>query len=194
MAVEIIDKTITFFTEVYSKLIIKIVVSLIILLIGFIVGKIVGRLVYKILNELKINAFFQKTTGLKVNPDDIISKGVTYLIDFFVIIIAFDAIAFTPTLLYIFSGALVVIIVFTVIIGIKDIIPNVVAGMIIYRKGVILKDNEIEINGHKGRVDKVSLLETTIIKKNGDLLYLPNSAVLKFSILKKNIKEKNNKE
>lgn len=185
MASDFISKTIYFFTDIYSKLIIKLVVGVIIILIGFIIGKILGRLVYKVLNGIRINEFFRKATGIKASPDMIISKAITYLIDFFVIIIALDAVAFTPSFIYVLSGALIVIIIFSIILGIKDLIPNIVAGLVIFRKGIFRHGDNIEINGHKGKIDKITLIETIIKKKNNDIIYIPNSAVLKTSIIKK---------
>ena len=184
MAAEFLDRAIFFFTEIYSTVIIKIVVALIIILIGFIVGKIVGKIAYKLLNEINLNNFFHKATGLNFKPDLIISKGITYLIDFFVIIIAVDS-SFTPTLIYIISASIIVIIVFSIIIGIKDLIPNVIAGLSLYRKSNFNIGDRIEINNHKGMIDKITLIETIIKKKNGDLLYIPNTELIRVKVLKK---------
>lgn len=184
MTSQFIDNAIFFFTDIYSKIIIKLVVALIILLLGFIVGKIIGKLLFKLLNELNVNEFFKKTTGINAKPDIIISKAITYLFDFFIIIIAFDAIAFTPKLMYILSGAIIVILVFSIIIGIKDIIPNTIAGLVILKRKDFNQGDKIQINEHLGKIDKISLTETKIKKKNGDFIYIPNSEILKNVIRK----------
>lgn len=185
MQSELLDRTAYFFTEIYSKLIIKLLVAIIIIFIGFILGKVVGRLILKLLSEISINSFFKKATGINTRVDLIISKGITYIIDFFVIIIALDAIAFTPTLIYILSGALLITIMLSIIVGIKDFIPNIIAGIFLYRRNVIRHGDKIEISGHRGKVEKITLMETIIKKTNGDFLYIPNSAVTKNLMVKK---------
>lgn len=180
----IIDKSIVFFTEIYSKLIIKVVVAIIIILIGFIIGKIVGRLIYKILSEINVNSLFKRSTGINLKPDIIISNTVTYLIDFFSIIIALDAVALTPGLVYVISGAIIVIIIVSIIIGIKDIIPNAIAGFVMFRKKQFKNGDKIKINEHIGKIKKITLIETIIEKDNKDLVYIPNSALLNYQIYK----------
>jgi small conductance mechanosensitive channel len=194
MASEFLDNSIYVLKEIYSKLIIKVVVALIIILIGFLIGKILGRLLFRLLHEIKLNTYFSKATGINVKMDDILSKGLTYLIDFFVLIIAVDAVAFTPSLIYILSGAVIVIIIFSVLIGIKDIIPNIIAGLIIYKKGDFSQGDTIKIKEHTGIVDKITLLETIIIKKNNDRLYVPNSSLLSMDVLKKGKKKVDKKD
>jgi small-conductance mechanosensitive channel len=186
MAQELIDRAIFFLTDIYSKLIIKLVVAVIIILIGFIIGKFIGRIVFKILKELDINSYFRKATGLNISPDSIISKTITYLIDFFVIIVALDAIALTPSIIYVLSGAVIVIIVFSIIIGIKDIIPNIVAGLFLYRRKKFREGDKIQLNGHFGKIKRIDLTETIIEKKNKNLLYVPNSSFLKSEVTKLN--------
>jgi len=185
MRQEIIDRAVYFMTDIYSKIIIKIVVALIIILIGFVLARFIGRLVYKVLNELDINSYFRKATGINISPDSVIAKSIDYLLDFFIIIIALDAIAFTPGIIYILSAAVVTIILVSIIIGIKDLIPNVVAGLVLYKKKLYTVGDIVEISGHKGKIERIELLETIIKKKDKNVLYMPNSEFLKTNVLKR---------
>jgi small-conductance mechanosensitive channel len=186
MQTQFIDNIIFFFTDIYSKIIIKVVVALIIILFGFIIAKIIGKSLYKLFHELNINSIFKKATGLNTRIDHVLSLAVTYLIDFFVIIIALDAIALASSVIYIFSAAIIIIIIFSIIIGIKDIFPNIIAGIAIYRKDNLKPGDHIQIKNHKGRIEKITLTETIIKKKNKDYLYIPNSEIITNEIIKKN--------
>ena len=73
----------------------------------------------------------------------------------------------------------------SVFLGLRDFIPNFFAGWYIYRKDLIKEGKQVKINGVQGKVAKLSLLDTRIKTKKGDLIYIPNSVVIKSKIVQK---------
>ena len=53
------------------------------------------------------------------------------------------------------------------------------------RRELIKEGKQVKINGVSGKVVKLSLLDTRIKTKKGDLIYMPNSVVLKSKITQK---------
>ena len=88
------------------------------------------------------------------------------------------------------AGAVVMIIIATAL-GIKDFIPNMIAGIFIYRQGIIKENQRMIIKNVEGKVKKISIIETELETKNGDIILVPNSLIIKSTVIVK--KGKNEK-
>jgi len=67
----------------------------------------------------------------------------------------------------------------TLIVGLKDVIPNFIGWIYLQRKGMITAGKHIAIKEIAGEVEHVGYLETEIRTDKDDLLYVPNSLFLK---------------
>ncbi|MEM3126960.1 MAG: mechanosensitive ion channel, partial [Candidatus Woesearchaeota archaeon] len=157
-----------------------------IVLVGFILGKIISRLIEKLTDTLKIDSFFEKV-GIKISISGAIGQLFAYFIYFVSIILAFDRLGLASTMIYFLATAALVIIVFSTILAIKDFVPNFFAGIKIYRKRMYDVGDIIKVKNIIGIVTKITLTETQMKTKSGDILYIPNSALLSssFSVKKK---------
>lgn len=179
---ESVDNLINYANILFSQLFTKLIVGIIILLIGFIIGKILGRFVHKLLHEIELNNILKKA-GIKISLEEIISKFITYFIYFISVIWALNEIGLTTTILNMISAAVLILIIISVLLAIKDFIPNLLAGFLIYQKSLIKEGNLIEVNQLKGKVKNISLLETEIETRKGDIIYIPNSLITKKEII-----------
>jgi len=170
----------TKFAGIYSTL----VVALLIFLIGFIIGKLLGKLTNRMLSEIKLDSIFRKATGLEVNISHISSLFITYLIYFITIIMVLNQLGVTTTVLQIILVAVVALIIISVVLAIKDFVPNAFAGLYIYRRNLLRVGESVKIRGIKGKVVHINLLETKLETKEGDSVYVPNSAITKTEIVK----------
>jgi small-conductance mechanosensitive channel len=84
--------------------------------------------------------------------------------------------------LYIVVGAILMLIILTFLVGLKDIIPNFMAWIILQRKKNIRVGTRIEVKNINGHVEKIGYLETEIKTDQGDILYVPNSLFLKSKV------------
>jgi len=167
-----------------NGMLIKLIVAIAILLIGLIAARIISRIVKKILNELELNRVLKEQAGVKIPMEEFISTMTKYLIYFITVIWALTELGLQTIILYIILTIVLVIMVSFIILAFKDFIPNITAGFFIHQKNIIKEGDIIKVKNIEGKVMKISMVET-IIKVNGDIVYVPNSVLTKNEVTKK---------
>ena len=165
--------------EVLKPIYLNIIAAFLILFAGIIVGKIFGKLVKKVLHEIELNKITHKATSLKLSIEEFTGGFVQYFVYFITVIMALNQLNVTTTVLSMVGGAVIILIVVSIILAIKDFIPNVFAGFYIYRNKFIKVGEIIKVKGMEGEVKEVNLFETRIETISGDTIYIPNSALTK---------------
>jgi small-conductance mechanosensitive channel len=176
----IIEYLINFFRDWYTKLL----AAVIILLVGFIIGKIIGRVIYKLMHDLDIDNIIKKATRIDLKIEKGVSAFTTYFIYFITIIMVLNQLNVTTTVLQMLSAAIIIIVIISVILAIKDFVPNTFAGFYLYRNKFIKEGEFIKVKGMEGRIVEISLIETKLETKDGDTVYIPNSVLTKTEIIK----------
>lgn len=184
-----IDIVFRFLTDFFSGFTNRIIVALIILLIGFIVAKILSRITEKALKEVRLNVIVREITGIKISFAEIISHFILYFVYFVSIIMALRHIGIATDVLNILSGVIILLIGIFILLSVKDFIPNVISGIFIHQKSTIKAGDVITVNDVTGRVTEVTLVDTRIKTKSGDLIIIPNSNLTKNAIIKKSKKQ-----
>lgn len=156
----------------------NIAVGIVILLIGFGIGILVKKILQKVLAEIGLNKVMGKV-GISHNLEKWISSIVSYAVYLFTIIFFLDHLGIRSIVLYLFVGAILMLIILTFIVGLKDVIPNFIGWLVIQKKGRIKEGRRVEVREISGLVEKVGYLETEIKTESGDILYVPNSLFLK---------------
>lgn len=167
-------------TNIYTHIsnsLVKLVVALVIFLFGFIIGKLAGRIVYKALKEIELNKFLKTSTGLRINADQFISNILSYVIYFLSLVAALDQIGVTNVILYLLSITVIVILLLSFFLAIRDLIPNLIAGIYLYSKLHLKEGSVIEVKDVKGKILQIDLFQVKISTKKGDIIYIPNSVV-----------------
>lgn len=186
---EYISRGISFIEEIFYGVIDKLFIAGIILLIGFIIGKVISRLVQKVLHHIGLDIIIKDTTGIKISIEDIISHFILYFIYFISIIMALRKLGIAPYILNIVSALVGIIITVFLVLSLKDFVPSMIAGIIITQKAIVKEGEYIEACELKGKVISVSLIETKIQTKSGDIILIPNSHLIKKTIIKKTPKK-----
>jgi len=168
----------------------EIVVAVIILLIGLIIGKILGRIVQKLLNSIELNRLVRKATGIRVRIEEFLGSITSYFIFFVSIVMALDVLNLTSFILYIISIMIMLIIVISIVISIKDFIPNIISGLYIHKKSPFKEGDVISIDGVEGEVKQINITEIKLQTKKGDTIFIPNSLLTKREVIKKGKKVK----
>ena len=179
----VIDKTYSFVHDIFSGIVTELIVSLVILFIGIILGRIAGRFSYKVLHELEINKIL-KAARISIKLEEIVSKFLAYFIYFIAVIMALKNIGIATDILNIFAIAVMVVIILSIFLAIKDFVPNALSGITIYRKGFIKKGDMIRIKNMEGKITSISLVETIIETKSKDIISIPNSMLTKNEVVK----------
>jgi small conductance mechanosensitive channel len=166
----------------------KIVVAIIILFLGLIAGKLISRLIKKVLLEVELNNIVKNATGLNLRLESLISLFVKYFIYFIFFIWALERAGLGSIVLNILAGGVIIIIIISLILSIKDFVPNIISGLFINLKGMIQEGDVIKLDNVEGKIIKVDLIETSIETKKKDIIYIPNSVLIKNKIIKINKK------
>lgn len=180
----LIEKLFGYMQTLFAGLYAKIVVSIIILLVGFILGRILGKLTNKVLHEIELNNILKRATKVNVGLEQILGHFVTYFIYFITIVMALSQLGIITTVLQMLSAAVIIIIIVSVLLGIKDFVPNMFAGFYIYRNKFIEVGEAIQVKGIVGEVRDITLVETKLETKSGDVVYIPNSVITKTEVIK----------
>jgi small conductance mechanosensitive channel len=149
-----------------------------ILLIGFAIGILAKKIVYRVLKEIELNKIMSKV-NVTYNLEQWISSILSYLIYLVTIVFFLNQLGITSIVLYLIVGGVLMLVILTLLVGLKDVIPNFVAWVLLQRKGRVIEGHRINVREIAGRVEKFGFLETEIRTENGDLLYVPNSLFLK---------------
>lgn len=164
--------------DIFSKMFIHLVVAAVILLVGFIIGKLLGKLVQRLLHEAEVDNILKKA-GVRISLEVVIGTFTSYFIYFVTVIMALNQIGLTTSILQIISAGVIILIILFTILALKDFIPNMIAGLIIYQKEIVKIGDRIKIHNLEGKVSKISLIETEIITTRKDMIHIPNSNLLK---------------
>lgn len=162
----------------YSSLINDIAVGVVILLIAFAAGILTQKILSKVLREIELNHIMNKV-GIMYNLEKWISNLVSYVIYLVGIVFFLQHLKIASIVLYLVLGAVLMLLVLTFIVGLKDVIPNLVAWVILHKDERITVGRRIEVKEISGRVERIGYLETEIITEYGDTLYVPNTLFLK---------------
>ena len=169
--------------QFYFSLIVE---GVIILLVGFILGFLAQKLLTKVFREIELNQLMGKV-GITTNLEKGVSLIVSYVIYLVFIVFFLDHLGIGNIVVYLVLGAVLMLLILTFIVGLKDVIPNLVAWLILHKDEKITVGRRVEVKEISGRVERIGYLETEIITEYGDTLYVPNTLFLKskFKVKKK---------
>jgi small-conductance mechanosensitive channel len=158
--------------ETINPLIINISAAIIILLAGLMVGKLLSMIVKKIFLEVEADKTINKISPIKISITNIISLGVSipiYIISFF---LAMKQIGIATIVINLLLAILVLGIIGALILGIKDIPVNFIAGLKFKQKNIIGK--KVRVGYVFGTVTKKGILKVEMETKQKDRIIVPN--------------------
>jgi small conductance mechanosensitive channel len=177
------DAIMGWFGKTFAPLVSDIIVAVVLLLIGIVITKIIERVVAKVLHELELNKWLKKA-GVHFALEETIAAVVRYFLYFLVVVLALNQVGLTTTVLNIVALAIILLIVAALILGIKDFIPNFVAGIRVHRRGRVNVGDTIRIREIQGTVKEINLLDTRIQSAAGDVIFIPNSMLMKEAVFR----------
>ena len=170
--------------DIFSGFMQDLVIAIVILLVGFVIGKIVGRIIEKTLKAIELDKNVTRFSGIKYSLSEVTGIIISYLIYIFVIILALNQLHLTTQILNIVAGIAIIVVLIALLLGIKDFIPNIIAGIAIHNKKHLEKGDYIKVKEVEGKITNMSLTETLIQTQSNEFIYMPNSAILKAEIIK----------
>jgi small-conductance mechanosensitive channel len=171
------------FKSSFNQVLINIMVALLIFFIGFILGRLFGRILKKVLHHMNLDFFLRKTLGYKISMEDILSGVVSYFIYIISFIMALNQLGLSTAILQMVIGGVIVIIVISIVLSIKDFLPNLVAGFVIREKAFVAENDIVRIRDIEGKVIEMGMVETVIQNKHGDKIFIPNIVFTKNEVI-----------
>ena len=169
-----------------SSVLTKYVAALVIIFVGFVVARLLGLFIKMAMKEAKVNVRLSNLTGVQVSIEEIVSTVLVYVVYFLTIVMALNQIGLTSRVFDIVAISVIVIMLVSIAIALKDFFPNVVAGIYLLHWGFVKKGQKVKVDTTEGIVKEINLLETKIETKDKDILLVPNAQMVKkvISILK----------
>lgn len=173
---------IDFFAGLFTRL----MIAAIVLIVGLVIGRLAGNFTKRLLKEIELNKILKKTAKIEAKIEDTIGQIVSYIIYFFAALMALSQLGIATTVLIVIAIGVVIVIVLAFALGVKDFIPNIIAGIMINKNKLFKEGDVIDVAGVKGKVTHLKLIETEIKSKN-DSIFIPNSTIIKsqLKIIKK---------
>ncbi len=156
----------------------QIAVGIVILIAGLALGLLVKKVAFRILQEIELNKMMSGL-GFTYNAERGISSLLSAAIYLTTIILFLDQFGIKSIVIYILAGGVVLLILLTFLVGLKDVLPNLWGGIIVRRKNSLRAGQYLELPEVSGMVQHLGYLETEIKTKRGDVLYVPNSLLPK---------------
>ena len=160
-----------------------IIVAVVIFLVGLILGRVLGKLVERILREFRVDKTVKDKIGVNTSMQKLASGIVSYSIYFVFLIIALNYVGITSLLLNVISIIVIALLAISLLLSVKDSIPNMLAFRRINRSVKI--GDKIKINNVEGVVEDMTLFETKLVTKGGDEIHIPNSLFTKETHIKR---------
>lgn len=149
-----------------------ILTAVVILLIGFIGGTIARNVLNKILREIEADRATRKM-GLRFSVETGIGPLVGYVIYVITVIVFFNHLGLASYILYLIAGVVLLLVVLTAALWLREIIPNSLAGFSIQKKHRLVPGKHLQIDSLQGTIKNVHLAEIELKTKSGDVLHVP---------------------
>jgi len=160
----------------------KLVVAAVFLLIGFVFARLIGKLVGRVLHELELDNIYGAMTSSKVSLEDAISSFVTYLLYFAVVLLVLAQLGINTLVFSIVAVGVVLILLVSVFLSLRDFLPNMVAGFMLGMRKLKPGDR-IKVSNISGVVVSAGFLETRVKTSRGDVVFIPNSTLIKEKVV-----------
>jgi len=158
---------------VYSNLTLNVIGAFLILIIGLVIARILENIIKKTIKELEAERIMKKI-NIAVSLEKIVPKIIKTIIYFITLMLVLDQLRISTSLLKDIFIFIIVFLVFLIILAFKDVVPNFISGVLIMKKKSLKVGEFINILNSKGNIIKITLLETQIKTKEGDIIHIPN--------------------
>lgn len=166
----------------------NIIIGILLIFIGLVIGRIASKLIERIFKDFKVDDTVKQKTGKRISFQKFASNLTAYAIYIIFTVLALNQIGITHLLLNLIIIILVLVIITTILLSLKDSIPNMISYRTITKKKLVRVGDHIKFNQVEGKVMQINASETIIKTKGGDLLHVPNILFLKEPFLQKKLK------
>lgn len=171
----------TWLVDLFTSSISDIALAAIVLFSGLVIARISSLLIERGLRTLKFNEALKTAFSLPFNISSIISQFVLWSIAAVSILWALRILGINTFVVSALAILAIIIITFSAIIALRDLIPNLISGVEMHRKGLIAEGDMIIFDGERARVLEAGMLET-ILEQGTMRIVIPNAVLLRHEI------------
>ena len=184
-----LNETVALANSIEASPITELVVgTLLILVVGFLVGRFARSIAKQLLKGVGADKQAKKI-GYTSPFSKQLANAISVLIYTATIIIALDHVGITKPVLLIVLGLLILIILISVLLAVKDALPNLIAGLsLLYRKP-FREGDLITIRTITGTIKRIGLFNTKIHEGEDDI-FVPNHLFIKEGYDSKQVKHR----
>ena len=160
--------------------------AVIVIAIGLIITKIVVDITRKILDRDDVDNLI-RNLGYEPAVKDLLILIMKYLFYFVIFMIAIAQFGFGT---FVIEAILIIIVLAfgaLIIYSLKDLIPNISAGITIARSKAYKVGDKIKVGLYEGIVREFNITSTKIEDKMGRLIIIPNSVIIRGEIINEGI-------
>ena len=163
----------------------RVLMGVVIFLVGLIIARISSKITQRVLRDFAIDGALKKKTGIKTSFENFISRSVFFIVMMIFLVISLNYIGVTSIIVNVLSIAVIIVVMISLLLAIKDNVPNIIAYRSIRQKNTILEGDTITMDHTIGIVEDITLFQIKI-KNKTDTIYIPNSLFLKKEFKRKN--------
>ena len=157
----------------YSNITLNVISAFLILIIGLVLARILGNISKKTIKELEAERILKKI-NIAVSLERIIPKIIKIIIYFITLMLVLGQLNISKSIIKNILVVIAILIAFLILLAFKDVAPNFISGVMIKKKKSLKVGEIINILNTKGNIIKITLLETQIKTKEGDIIHIPN--------------------
>ena len=160
--------------------------AIIVIVIGLIITKIVVDILRKLIKTEGVKNFI-KGLGYEETILDLPILILKYLFYFITLMIAIAQFGFGVIVIEVILAIIVLAFGFLIIFSLKDLIPNLAAGIWIAREKPFKVGDKVRIGLYEGEVKSFTLTVTQIEDENGRIIMIPNSIIVRREVINEGI-------
>lgn len=162
-----------------SPPVVRYAAAIVILFAGLVASRLLGLLTRRVLNAVKLNTVIEKTLKKRLALEEIIPVLVSYGLYFASLVVAISFSGLFTKALYIVLIAISIVVFISIITALKDFFPNLVAGLYLLHLEHLKPGDRVELENVKGKVTEIHLLDSRIESDDKNIIFVPNSTMLK---------------
>ena len=151
----------------------NLILALLIFIVGVLVAEKLGDFVQGLAEDEKVPRFW------------LLGNLVRYTIYFLVVIMALSQLQISTEVLVIVTGSIFISMGLVVVVGLRDVAPNIVAGMHLLYEHTLNIGDTIKLDDYEGIIEDIGYVKSIIKTKEGEYVVIPNSELMKGIIIKK---------
>jgi small-conductance mechanosensitive channel len=149
------------------------VALLLIILFGLIIGKLLGKLVKRLLSELQLDRRLKLGVGDIFSVEGFVSGLVSWFFYIAAFLMVLNKLGIMTYVVNGFFGIMIAVIIIILLLGMKDIIPNMISGFQLRRKITLMPGKRVIIGHTKGVIEEVHLTTLNLRGTRNELIVVP---------------------